>query len=615
MKKGLSLLLCLAMILTAFGTFAVAEGICYEDTIDWSAEYDVVVVGFGAAGAATAITAADEGAKVLLLEKAPEGEAGGNSAICMQWICGTNDADATVEYIKALRGDYVTPSDTIIETYVQGMTENMDWFKALGATDAQYFDFCEFPELPGADSFTPFTVNGNTGMSATAFGGDGAAYRLLKENVVKRSENIDVWYESPATHLIQDGTTKIIHGVTALVDGQEINIRAKNGVALCCGGFESNPEMQQNYTERVYWPSTGNAHYNTGDGIKMALEVGADLWHMSNVVTNIEFYDPENKISTFAFRGLSHGILVGMDGKRFMDESAHARHGKFKLSDEYLNAYLPQNMYLVMDQGGIDMGKLHLTWSDDSAVELEKGWILKADTLEELAGLVGIDAEGLAASVKKYNSFCANGEDLAFGRTTNLNAIANGPYYAVRITAAMGNTQGGPVRNENGEVLDPNGTPIPHLYEAGELGDIWSNCYQASNNFGGGCIFGRAIGKLAAQAKADNAQKSVMEGKEAFKPTVKEEVVETTDSEYIGNGQGKGGTPVRVKVTMDGDKIAAVEVIDHSETPIISDPAIEQIPQAIVAANSVDVDVVSGATLTSNGIIAAVKDALSKVSK
>lgn len=588
------------------------EGVRFEDTIEWAAEFDVVVVGFGAAGASTAITAAQEGAKVLLLEKAPEGEAGGNSAICMQWICGTKDAEATKEYIKALRGDFVTPSDEMIDVYVAGLEENFAWFESLGAPNPQYFDYCEFPELPGADSFTPFTVDGNTGMSDTSFGGNGAAYKLLKTNVEKLSEQIEVWYEAPATHLIQDAATGIIHGVQAEADGREINVRAKNGVVLCCGGFENSPEMQQNFTQRLFWPSTGNAHYNTGDGIRMAMEVGADLWHMSNVVTNIEFVDEENGISTFAFQGLSRGILVGPDGTRCANETERRRHGKYNNHGTWENSSLPDYMYLILDQTGLDGGRLHFTWSEDGKEELEKGWIVQADSLAALAEAIGVDAANLENSVGRWNADCAAGVDTQFGRTANLTPIDDGPYYAVKIMPCMGNTQGGPVRNVNGEVLDPNGDPIPHLYESGELGDIWSNCYQASCNFGGGCIFGRIVGKLAAQAKDDVSQESVMGGRENYRPDAGSEEIKLAENEYLGEGQGKGGTPVVVKVTMDGDTIAAVEVVSHSETPVISDPAIEQIPAAIVAAGSTQVDVVTSATLTSNGIIAAVEDALGK---
>ena len=121
------------------------------------------------------------------------------------------------------------------------------------------------------------TVDGNTGMKQGDNGGGGAGYALLQRNVEDRSDAIDVWYEAPAKHLIQDPSTKIVHGVIAEVDGQEISIRAKNGVILALGGYENSPEIQQNYTQRKFWPSLGRALYNEGDGVKMLLEINADL--------------------------------------------------------------------------------------------------------------------------------------------------------------------------------------------------------------------------------------------------------------------------------------------------------------------------------------------------
>lgn len=593
-------------------TEAAASESPFERTVDWAAEYDAVIIGFGGAGASTAITASDAGAKVLLLEKAPEGKAGGNSAICMQWICGTKDKEATIKYLKALRGQFTTPSDEMIELYVEGMTENFDWIKSLGAEDPQYFDYCEFPELEGADSFTPFTVAGNTGMSADAFGGDGAAYHLLRDNV-KARENITVWYEAAAKRLIQDGETKIVHGVTVEVDGQEINVRAKNAVVLACGGYENNKEMQQDFSQRLFWPSTGNAHYNTGDGIRMAMGVGADLWHMSNVVTNIEFYDEENEYATFAFQGTARGIMVGPNGTRFAAEDASRRHGKFNVGGTWENSPLPDYMYSVFDENGRAQGRLHFTWSNDSQAEIEKGWIVQADTIEELAGMINIDATALQASIDKWNSFVDGGEDLAFGRTANMVRIDTAPYYAVKITPCMGNTQGGPRKNEKGQVLNPYGEVIPHLYTNGELGDIWSNCYQASCNFGGGMIFGRIIGAEIAMAATDNMQESVMDGKENYIPAVTSSSYETGENEYIGEGTGKGGTPIKVKVTMDGDKIANIEVLEHSETAGISDKAFDEVIAQILEKQTAQVDVTSGATLTSNGIMEAVADALSRM--
>ena len=616
--RGLILLLALLPFVGCSGGLAARRerngngGPVFEDTIGWDAEYDVVVVGFGGAGAATAITAADKGARVLILEKAPEGEAGGNSAVCMQWICCTKDKAATLEYFKALRGNYLTPSDEMLRVYIDEIANNYEWFEKMGAPKPTFFNYCEFPELKGSASFTPFTVDGVNGMSPTSFGGNGAAYKLLKQNVVKRADKIDVWYEAPATELIQDGKTKIVHGVVAKVNGKDIKVRAKNGVVLCCGGFESSPEMQQNYTQRIFWPSTGNAHYNTGDGIKMALAVGADLWHMSNVVTNIEYYDEKNKTSTFAFSGTSAGIMVGGDGTRFMDETAHLRHGKMWNHGNWANSALPDICWSVFDQSGLENTKLYWTWDKGSAQQLENGTIKKADTIEGLAAIIGVDAKALKNTIDGYNAFCAGGKDLQFGRSSKLNAIVRAPYYAIRITPAMGNTQGGPVRSIKGEVLDPKGNPIPHLYEAGEIGDIWSNCYQASCNLGGGFAFGRISGSNAAVAKTDNAQYSVMNGKPNFRPENRTAAVSAGANENIGQGQGKGGTPIVVKVTVINGKISKIEILSHSETPGISDAAFAKVPDEIIAANSADVDAVGGATLTSRGIIAAVKDAISK---
>jgi uncharacterized protein with FMN-binding domain len=270
-------------------------------------------------------------------------------------------------------------------------------------------------------------------------------------------------------------------------------------------------------------------------------------------------------------------------------------------------------MYSIFDENGRNQGRLHFTWSEDSQEEIEKGWIVQADTIQELAEKVNLDAETLQKSIDKWNRFVDEGEDLAFGRTSNLVRIDTAPYYAVKITPCMTNTQGGPRKNEKGQVLTPYGEVIPHLYTNGELGDIWSNCYQASCNFGGGMIFGRIIGKEIAEAATDIMQDSVMNGKENYVPSSGETTYELGENEYIGEGTGKGGTPIKVKVTMDGDTIVNIEVLEQSETAGISDKAFEDVIADILEKQTTDVDIVSGATLTSNGIIEAVADALAQV--
>ena len=610
---------------SALGTSAAhAEEVAdaFELSQPWDAEYDVVVVGFGGAGAATAITAAGAGAKVLILEKAPEGHAGGNSNVCMQWVCYSENKEDMQTYFRALRGDFESPSDEMLDVYIDEMMKNKAWFESLGAPNAEAFEYKEFPQFPGVDSFTPITTNGNSGINKpTNFGGDGATYNLLKANVLQRADAIDVWYEAPGTRLIQDPLTKVIHGVVATVSGQEVNVRAKNGVVLTCGGYENNPQMQQDYNQRHFWPSLGRALYNEGDGIKMAQAVGADLWHMSNIVsTNGEFYDWETQTASFVFMiyAAACGITVGADGTRLKEDDIvfgrGQRHGKLWNHGMYMNAWLPDEMYYIFDQGILDQGQIHSGWSADGSEELEKGWMVKADTIEELCALLGIEGDAVdttVSTVSTYNSFCEAGVDSQYGRTKNLDALVNPPFYGIPLTHCTCNTQGGPRRNERGEVLDVFGAPIPHLYEAGELGDIWSNLYQASCNLGGGMIFGRISGTNAAAPKDDNYQGSVLEG-EGFQPTVEEPAYETAEGQYVGRGKGKGQAPMVVRVTMDGERIAQVEVLEHFETdgllPVAR--ALRDVPAAMAAAGSVDVDMVSGATRTCTGLVSAVYDAL-----
>lgn len=584
----------------------------FEGTVDWAAEYDVVVVGFGGAGANTAIAAADEGASVLLLEKAPEAEAGGNSIVCVQLHCATDDPESMTTYIKAMRGDFSTPSDEMIEVYAQGMAENRAWIEYLGgeptiATKAATNDTAEWPELPGSQAFTILTVHQGRG--------DGAAYALLKDNVAQR-ENITVWYEAPAVELIQDKETGIVHGVQVNVDGQTLNVRAKNGVVMTLGGFENNPKYQQSFLRRAFWPSLGHAHYNTGDGIGMAQRVGADLWHMASFESNnFEFCDEELGI-TWLWGNHLRGILIGENGKRFINEFqlGGAKHGHLEYGGTWQAPALPEKSWQVVDSTIFAEGPLYPSWSPDGAFEIEKGWILKADTLEELAELMGLEGDAATAlpqTVADYNGFCEQGRDWAWDREKDLVPLAEAPYYAVRLTHAIVNTQGGPVKNERGEILDTYGNPIPHLYEAGEFGDVWPERYQSACNLGGGMIFGRISGRNAAAVKDDVSQESMMGGRENYVPQAPAEPVsyEAGEGEFIGRGNGKRG-PVVVKVVKSGDAIEAVEILEQHETQSIAGWALHSLPQAIVEANGIDVDIVTGATFTSAAIMSAVSEAL-----
>ena len=209
-------------------------------------------------------------------------------------------------------------------------------------------------------------------------------------------------------------------------------------------------------------------------------------------------------------------IVVGPDGKRFTDEKFKTRHGKVPAHGTWKALTTPCPMHMIFDHTHMTAGPIYdghpshgwtqivelYEWSKDNSVELEKGWIKKADTLAELAAQIGMNGDTLSKTVSRWNAFTASGKDEEFGRTLMLTGLDEGPYYAVQMSPSMLNTQGGPRRNERAQIVRPDGTPIPRLYSAGELGSIYSYLYQGTGNIGECLAFGRiaarnAVGEMA----------------------------------------------------------------------------------------------------------------------
>ncbi|HHU13249.1 MAG TPA: FAD-dependent oxidoreductase [Clostridiaceae bacterium] len=597
MKRFVSLALALALILLAC-VYAQAEELpIFEHSVDWDAEYDVIVVGLGAAGASTAITAAEAGANVLVLEKAPEGHAGGNSAVCMQWAAMVDDKEQAMTYMKSMREDFETPTDEMIDVYISEVMNNEQWLTDLGAPNVTRHEWVEFPDMEGAGSIFLLTVDGNLGFSQAGLKPSGALYKFLKDKV-ESFENVTVWYEAPATHLVQDKNTRIVHGVEAEIDGEPVLVRAKDGVVLCCGGYESNARMLEDFNDVHDSPSLANAIYNTGDGIMMALEAGARLWHMSNIVGPNTGYRFDSDAMTFG-ASAGKGMLVGGDGAVYKSVG-RSGHGKMLFYGNYTLALYPQRTFAIYDANSVGVQPIHHSFSEGNAWEIEHGFYTIADTIEELAEAIDVPAETLVASVEEFNAAAEY-------------PIEEGPFYSIPISHCVGNTQGGPERGLGGEIIALDGTPIPHLYEAGELGDVWSHCYQASCNIGGGMAYGRISGTNAAAPKTDNWDGSVMEEKTPYTYVIEEPEFEVGENQYLGRGEGKGQVPMVVRVTVAEGDITDVEILEDWETPGFADRAKEETIAQIIETDQAVVDVISGATMTSVGIMSAVADALSNI--
>jgi succinate dehydrogenase/fumarate reductase flavoprotein subunit len=488
--------------------------------ITWDEEADVVVIGYGFAGAATAITANDLGAKVLLLEKAPVEHKGGNSRVSANLVFWPNNIAKAKDYFLALAGPYIDGiSEEMLEVWAQEMFANKAWLVGLGMTPVE-MPYIEFQDMPGSDCVRVM-MNG-----AGPVGGE-RLWRVIEQAVANRP--IRVLYETPATSLVKIGDQ--IVGVIAERSGKRIAIKANRAVVLTCGGFENNPAMIRNFVEGLPEIYPHGTPYNTGDGVRMGLEVGAELWHMNNISGPLlSFKAPDIPVAQWL--NLPHGksyMFVGGDGARFTMEGDPCitgdLHGKVKRHGVWMQQTLPMPIHMIFDEAYRKAGRIgHATadwdvshgnrydWSDDNLREVKKGWIKTASTLEALAALIKVSPEALKKSVARFNQFAKSGVDADWDRPGDtLAALEVPPYYAMPLTPALVNTQGGPRRNENAQIMGANGKPIGRLYSAGELGSIYSFLYQGGGNIGECFAFGRIAGKNAAREVAlDNTPMALL---------------------------------------------------------------------------------------------------------
>ncbi len=608
----------------------------FADTVAWNAEYDVVVIGFGGAGGVSSIYAADAGARVLLCDVAPEGEEGGNTRFAAQMCVAGTDPEKTYTYYRDGLAWHFDVDEEMLRTYTDGLCGMKELLEYLNAEEPSKWPngtvvTPEYPEYEGGDAIEEWYAR--PGMYNSSL------WQTIRRNVLERSDAIDVWLESPAARLIQDPITRTVVGVEVDRKGETVLVRAKNGVVLTCGGFENNREMIQDYLGAARLTPFGTLH-NRGDGVRMGIEVGADLWHM-------EAYESLGILSGHAWaveegkRGLlepsiansrsplisldseDYGngsiMLVGDDGSRFIDEHAGHRHGHVYSCGVWRTPVANYTPHLVFD------GTQYQLLKDDGYISEEREAAIKsADTPEALAALIGADPEILARTIADFNSFAQNGRDYKCERDPeSMRAFDGGTYYAAEFRPMVLNTQGGPRRNKNAEIVDTKGEPIPHLYSAGELGGITAFQYNSGGNLAECMVFGKIAGTNAAAEKEPLPSLAVPQAVEpaiAYNPgdvsdaSAEEESadVQLAAGEYLGVGSGGMGGDIKVKVAYADGTITSVEVVSEKETPDIGGKALEKLPEMVVSANSTDIDAVSGATLTTSAFLAAVDNAISQ---
>lgn len=526
----------------------------------WDLEADVVVLGFGGAGATTAIVAAQNGASVVVLEKNPEDAHISNTRMSGGiFHCPFKDGDpkALKAYAKAMfsgenipwkeEGEIPEYSDGLAQLWADLSPSNLEFMQSL---DPEFiggsqpgFDKASFPDFPGAKdsrynayraTYTKRMKNFNqvSYKQPKAETSSGEAFWLcLAEGVKKQGDKIRVVWEAPANELLKNAKGEIV-GAVAQHKGKKLFVRARKAVVLCTGGYEYSPAMRSAFLEgpgKNGWAFYGTTS-NTGDGIAMGMAVGAGLQKVGKsaarviVPTQVTFnglrlgsitpsvgspnsfvvdnfgkrYEAETKVTDNPSRHFFYKAAVQFD----ITSLSYPRTPSWMIFDETLRASKP-----LVGLGISVVGYGLVDWDKDNLKAIESGLILKADTIEELAEKIRnhpenksrMVPENLVETVKRFNQFCDDKKDADFGRrAATLGKVEKGPFYAMPLVAGGPNTKGGLLANADRQVLTWEGEPIPHLYCVGEIASALKFVYQGGGNLTECLVYGRHCGKLVA---------------------------------------------------------------------------------------------------------------------
>ncbi|MDO4343867.1 MAG: flavocytochrome c [Eubacteriales bacterium] len=530
----------------------------------------------------------------------------------------------------------------LIRTFAEGAVDTLDWLEnTIG--------------VPFKDDYIFMAIGGKWArghqvdlVAATGKEGDGGGkiyIDRLREYAEKNGAQIIT--DAKVTKLIIDENGAAAGAIAECSDGSKITVNAPS-VVLSTGGFAANSELVYEYSGgTITTTMTSCAKSSMGDGIKLAEEAGGTTVDLDQIQVH-PLGDPIDDcgcVAMFVGNWLSatEYMFVNKEGERFVKEDGT----RYEMSMAELEQTDDQ-MWLIVDSSEIE--------GDESRKEqieslIADGHSVVADTLEELAEKIDVDPEVLTATVEKYNKGMLEGKD-EFGKATSPDSvIETAPFYASLRTPTVHHTMGGVQINTETQVLDADGNPIPGLYAAGEVtGAIHGNNRLGGNAYPDIMTFGKIAGENAAKAanvtaaassddkaeedgaapedettENETAENEAPEAETAEDKTAENEAAENETAQeneaaaesayaagtYEAAAKGFAGD-VKVSVTIGEDgNFEDVSVTDcRTETLDLGQKAAPEMAKAILETQSVDVDGVSGATLTSEAVRKAVIECL-----
>lgn len=498
-------------------TGAVAALSCTTSTVradepTWDGETDIVVVGSGFTGMVAAIAALDEGASVMVFEQ--DDHPGGNSILCdangqfgggtsFQEALGIDDTPEAF-YDEIMAHGHFKSNPTLLRSFTDHAVEMVEWLQGIGVVFNDSLKKQEM-SIERTHQAAPY---------ADGIAGGLALWRYLDDALTARGGEVKLSHR--VTRLIQDPDGTVL-GVELEAENGPMRFKANKGVVIAAGGWKGNVAMRTAWDPRWDGETLSSGFPCTesnGAMINAAVDAGGAVCGMGTIGetlfkwgidTMVDWTGDIDTMPDYYTTGVGidplHTIAVDGRGLRFVDETCALDYGTPILPDAYLSLPdRPRNVWGITDTAGAEAAGWSAEAFENPSLtgmpKLKPGWACIADTLEELAELMGVDPEGLVQTVDRYNGFAEAGADEDFGKI-DLTPIVEPPFYGAKFQLYCHDQMSGLVANTKGQVVKRSSLYGPEALDIDEY-EVIPRLYAAGESVGGYWGDSRGHGKISA---------------------------------------------------------------------------------------------------------------------